>query len=67
MNINTLTYQRQANPAKDTIASGPITKDDMIYVHHFGTGFQELVMHSNGHAVKFAQENNCEVKLRSKI
>lgn len=60
----TLTYIRQANPKKDMLAVGQITKDDMIYLHHFGTGHQELVMHSDSHAETFAKSNNCEHKGR---
>jgi hypothetical protein len=60
----TLTYIRQANPSKDMLPVGKITKDDMIYLHHFGTGSQELVMHTHKDAEDFAKANDCEHKGR---
>jgi hypothetical protein len=58
----TLNYVRQANPSKDMLPVGQITSDDMIYIHHWGTGHQELVMHSNAHAEQFAANNGLEHK-----
>ena len=37
------------------------TTDGVIYVHHFGTGYQELVFADHAAATRFAQSRDMEI------
>ncbi len=50
----TLTYRKRARKGVDH------TTDGVVYVHHFGTGFQELVFTDHASAARFAAANGCE-------
>ena len=52
----TLTYRRRARKGVDH------TSDGVLYVHHFGTGFQELVFADHAAAARFAAANGCELR-----
>ena len=36
--------------------------DGLLYLHHFGTGCQELIFHSKDHADSFAKAEGIEAK-----
>lgn len=52
----TLTYLR---PARKQINH---VNDGVLYLHHFGTGFQELVFNNHAAARQFADANACAFK-----
>ena len=45
----TLTYTKRARKGIDHVTEG------VVYVHHFGTGWQELVFSDHASAARFAQ------------
>jgi hypothetical protein len=54
--MNTLTYRKRARKGIDH------TSDGVIYVHHFGTGWQELVFTDHATAERFARANGAEFR-----
>ena len=52
----TLSYVRKVRKKIDHLADG------VLYMHHFGTGFQELVFANHDAARKHAQASLCEYK-----
>lgn len=53
---STLTYTKRARKQIEHITNG------VIYIHHFGTGFQELVFQDHAAAARFAELNACELR-----
>lgn len=51
--MNTLAYRKVARKGIDHITEG------VIYLHHFGSGFQELVFSDHAAAARFAQTTGC--------
>jgi len=51
MNAPTLTFRKQARRGIDHYADG------VIYVHHFGTGWQELVFVDHDAAARWAAQH----------
>lgn len=54
--MNTLTYVKRATKNANGL------QDGYVYMHHFGTGWQELVFSTHENANKFAAANDCEVR-----
>lgn len=54
--VGTLSYVRKVRKNVDHVTDG------VLYVHHFGTGFQELVFASHDAAWKHAQASSCEYR-----
>ena len=56
MTKHTLIYRRKVRKNVDHI------NDGLLYLHHFGTGWQELVFGTHEAARRFADNNDCEYK-----
>ena len=52
----TLTYRGKARKGVNH------TDDGVVYLHHFGTGFQELVFPDHAAAASFAKTSGCEFR-----
>jgi len=52
----TLTYRQRARKGITH------TDDGVVYIHHFGTGWQELVFPDHEAAQRFAEVNGCEYR-----
>jgi hypothetical protein len=50
-----LTYKAVARKSVNHISDG------VIYIHSFGTGFQELVFVNHAAAARFANQTGCEL------
>jgi hypothetical protein len=51
-----LRFTRRARKGVDHVSNG------FLYVHFFGTGYQELVFDSHEAAARFASANGCELR-----
>lgn len=56
--MNTLNYR---SPARKSLHG----KDGFIYLHSWGTGYQELVFTSHADAERFAKANDCKMHGRN--
>lgn len=51
----TVSYLRQCNPSKDATPYGRTTDKQVLYIHSWKTGSQELIFNSEEDARKFAE------------
>jgi hypothetical protein len=56
MTNQTLTFKGKATKNVQHVSSG------VIYLHHFGTGWQELVFNSHDDAQRFAEKIGAELR-----
>jgi hypothetical protein len=54
--MGSLTYKKLARKGVDH------TNEGVVYVHHFGTGFQELVFTDHASAERFAKAHDLEFR-----
>jgi hypothetical protein len=62
---NSLSFHRNFNPQTDLDPADPKRRIGMIYIHHWGTGWQQLIMDDEAHAERWW---NAELKrLKEKV
>lgn len=57
-----LVFIRRADPARDTMAHGRVTKNHQLYVHAWATGSQELLFDGHDAARRFAEKEQLDIR-----